>query len=60
MLSCVDSHNGNFCTACFTGKYLIPIDPTFQKTVFERDQLTFFDTPGEAEPSLTDPPRRQV
>jgi amidophosphoribosyltransferase len=56
MLSCVKSDNGNYCTACFIGNYLIPIDAGFQKTVFERDQLTFFDAAGRPEPTLANPP----
>ncbi|MFQ5806725.1 MAG: amidophosphoribosyltransferase [Phycisphaerae bacterium] len=60
MLSCVNSQNSNYCTACFTGDYLIPIDASFQKNVFERDQLTFFDAKGHIEPALTNPPRREA
>ncbi|MBU0641543.1 MAG: amidophosphoribosyltransferase [Planctomycetes bacterium] len=43
MLSCVKPHNGHFCTACFSGEYPIPIDPYFQKDMFERQQLRFFE-----------------
>ena len=47
MLSCVHSPNGDFCNACFSGDYPIPIDPSFQKDVFERRQLRFFDAQGD-------------
>lgn len=36
----------DYCTACFSGDYPIPIDPDFQKDVFERHQLRFFDATG--------------
>lgn len=47
MLSCVRSANGDYCDACFSGRYPIPIDPSFQKDVFERRQLRFFDATGD-------------
>jgi amidophosphoribosyltransferase len=47
MLLCVRSPNGDFCNACFSGDYPIPIDPSFQKDVFERRQLRFFDAQGD-------------
>ena len=56
MLACLHSNNGEYCTACFTGDYQIPIDASFQKNVFERDQLTFFDARGSAKPVLATPP----
>lgn len=40
----------DFCHACFTGEYPISIDPTFQKDLFERRQLRFFNG---AEPTPT-------
>lgn len=48
MLRCVNSGDGHFCDACFSGDYPIPIDPNFHKTAFERGQLRFFETTGEA------------
>ena len=48
MLRCVTSGNGHYCNACFSGDYPIPIDPNFHKTAFERGQLRFFETTGEA------------
>jgi amidophosphoribosyltransferase len=46
MLASTRTANSHFCHACFSGDYPIPIDPTFQKDVFERHQLRFFDTTG--------------
>lgn len=46
MLGCVRPTGANFCNACFSGNYPIPIDPHFQKDVFERKQLRFFDAVG--------------
>jgi glutamine phosphoribosylpyrophosphate amidotransferase len=51
MLSCLNSNNGDFCTACFSGDYAIPVDANFRKTVFERNQLTFFEAPRQGEAS---------
>lgn len=42
MLSALGAQD-DYCTACFTGKYPIPIDDTFEKNIFERDQLRLFD-----------------
>lgn len=49
MLSCTRTPSSGFCNACFSGHYPIPIDPSFQKDVFERRQLRFFD-PQAASP----------
>jgi len=46
MLRAAKTANGDFCHACFSGEYPIPIDPSFQKDVFERRQLRFFDSTG--------------
>lgn len=35
MLAAVNGHGAQYCTACFTGKYPIPIDDDFRKDVFE-------------------------
>ena len=43
MLASVKSENGDFCHACFSGDYPIPVDPSFQKDVFEQGQLCFFE-----------------
>ncbi len=41
LLASVQAANGNFCHACFTGDYPIPIDPHFHKDLFEERQLRF-------------------
>jgi amidophosphoribosyltransferase len=46
MLACVNAHGDKYCTACFTGDYPTPIDPSFEKDLFERNQLTFLDARG--------------
>ena len=43
MLAAVPIENAHFCHACFTGEYPIPIDPGFEKDVFEKRQMRFFD-----------------
>lgn len=45
MLSCVQP-SGDFCNACFSGNYPIPIDPGFRKDAFEQQQLRFADAHG--------------
>ncbi len=47
MLASAERANGDFCHACFSGDYPIPIDPDFQKDVFEKHQLRFFDATGK-------------
>ncbi len=46
MLAATQTDSGHFCHACFSGEYPIPIDPDFQKDVFERHQLRFVDAGG--------------
>jgi len=46
MLKCVTPPNGNFCSACFSGDYPIPIERECHKEMFERRQLRFFDQPA--------------
>jgi len=41
MLAAAKTANGDFCHACFTGDYPIPIDPAFHKDIFESHQLRF-------------------
>jgi amidophosphoribosyltransferase len=43
MLAATRIPAGDFCHACFSGDYPIPIDPSFRKDAFERRQLRFFD-----------------
>jgi hypothetical protein len=47
-LRCVSRGNGDYCNACFSGDYPIPIDPNFHKDAFERGQLRFFE-PADAQ-----------
>ena len=53
MLAAAKAATHDFCHACFSGDYPIPIDPTFQKDVFERRQLRFFDAAGLLTPEGT-------
>jgi amidophosphoribosyltransferase len=46
MLAAAKTANHDFCHACFSGDYPIPIDPSFQKDMFEQRQLRFFDAAG--------------
>ncbi|HUS71529.1 MAG TPA: amidophosphoribosyltransferase [Sedimentisphaerales bacterium] len=36
LLSCVSQPKDHYCTACWTGKYPIPVDSTFNKSTMER------------------------
>ena len=42
MLSCMKHGKREYCTACWTGEYKIPIDQPQSKFSFERDQLRMF------------------
>ena len=42
MLSCMKHAKSEYCTACWSGKYKIPIDQPQSKFSFERDQLRMF------------------
>ncbi len=42
MLSCLKRAPENYCTACWSGQYKIPIDQPQSKFSFERDQLKMF------------------
>jgi amidophosphoribosyltransferase len=46
MLKATNVPTTNFCHACFSGDYPIPIDPSFHKDVFEQNQLRFFEAEG--------------
>ncbi len=39
MLSCLDEERGKFCTACFDGKYPLPVEPAVDKYITETDRL---------------------
>lgn len=43
LLSCAAYPAENYCTACWSGKYRIPIDVAVNKFVMERYQMTLFD-----------------
>lgn len=45
LLSSLKTGRQNFCAACFSGDYPIPIDPGFHKDQFEK-QMRFFDAAG--------------
>ena len=36
LLSCVSLPKDHYCTACWTGKYPIPVNSTFNKSTLER------------------------
>jgi amidophosphoribosyltransferase len=42
MLSCMKYPREQYCTACWSGEYKIPIDQPHSKFSFERDQLKMF------------------
>jgi len=42
MLSCLKLNKSDYCHACWTGDYKIPIDQPLSKFSFERDQLRMF------------------
>ncbi len=42
MLACMNRPSDQYCTACWSGKYKIPIDNPQTKLEFERDQLQMF------------------
>jgi amidophosphoribosyltransferase len=42
MLSCMELPADHFCTACFAGKYPMPVDPQVGKFSMERRQLNLF------------------
>jgi amidophosphoribosyltransferase len=42
LLSCMNLPTNDYCTACWSGKYKVPIDQPQSKFSFERDQLKMF------------------
>lgn len=42
LLSAVGAARGDYCTACFSGDYPLPIDADFEKDAFERHALPLF------------------
>ena len=43
LLSCASLPADHFCTACWSGKYRIPVDSIVNKFALERYQMNFFD-----------------
>ena len=43
LLSCATLPADHYCTACWSGKYRIPIDATASKSALERYQMHMFD-----------------
>ena len=43
LLSCAEFPADHYCTACWSGKYAIPVDTTVGKLSLERYQMDFFD-----------------
>jgi amidophosphoribosyltransferase len=43
MLSCTDKPDDHYCTACWNGKYRIPVDVTVNKFTMEKHQGNLFD-----------------
>jgi amidophosphoribosyltransferase len=43
MLSCAALPEDHYCTACWSGRYPIPVDVTVNKFMMERHQLNMFD-----------------
>jgi amidophosphoribosyltransferase len=43
MLSCVKHPSRHYCTACFTGRYPMPVDHPISKFALERYQLKMFE-----------------
>ncbi len=47
LLSCASQPAEHYCTACWNGKYKIPVDFAVNKFVMERYQMTIFDESAE-------------
>jgi amidophosphoribosyltransferase len=46
LLSCAAFPAGHYCTACWNGKYRIPVDTVVNKFSLQRYQIHMFDEPG--------------
>ena len=42
MLSCLNDEKRHYCTACWSGRYKVPVEEQVSKFSFERDQLRMF------------------
>ena len=49
MLSCASLPEDHYCTACWSGRYRIPVDTAVNKFVLERYQTNMFDDWQEAD-----------
>ena len=49
MLSCANQPAKNYCTACWSGKYRIPVDTTVSKFSLEHYQLRMFEDQSRAD-----------
>ncbi len=47
LLSCASKPADNYCTACWTGKYRIPVDVAVNKYFIEKHQMNMFDNWGQ-------------
>jgi len=48
LLSCVNLPADHYCTACWTGKYRIPVDVALNKFTMERHQMRMFEEYSDA------------
>jgi amidophosphoribosyltransferase len=51
MLACVKGAPTSYCTACWSGRYKIPIDQPQSKFSFEREQLKMFEAAPQSSPT---------
>jgi len=49
LLSCAKGPNDHYCTACWNGKYRIPVDIALNKFAMEHHQMQLFNEPTEYE-----------
>lgn len=49
MLNCAKGPNDHYCTACWSGKYRIPVDIALNKFAMEHHQMQLFNEPTEYE-----------
>jgi amidophosphoribosyltransferase len=49
LLNCAKGPNDHYCTACWSGKYRIPVDIALNKFAMEHHQMQLFNEPAEYE-----------
>jgi amidophosphoribosyltransferase len=49
LLSCAALPDDHYCTACWSGKYRIPVDRPVNKSSMEHYQLDMFDKSSDAD-----------